>query len=89
MLARFQQTRDKEYQDGLTHAEHLELLGPVFDSDVANATLTIDISPNGNDTWRFDWELEGTWSDGAPFADGQADLALDQDSRHFEKLLSI
>jgi hypothetical protein len=89
VLARFRQARDKEFKDGFTHTEQLELFGPVFEPEMANAILTIDISPNGNDTWRFDWKLDGTWSDGLSFSDMQAGIDLDEDRRHFEGALRI
>src|SRR5262249_41049216 len=89
VLARFQQLGDREYRDGSTHTEQMELLGPVFAADMANAILSLDISPNGNDTWRFNWELMGTWSDGTPFSDGEAGLELNEHSRHFQKVLRI
>jgi hypothetical protein len=89
VLARFQQSRNKEYRDGFTHTEQLQLFGPVFETDMANASLSMNISPNGNDTWRFDWKLDGTWSDGTPFSEAQSGLELDEDRRHFEKALGI
>jgi hypothetical protein len=87
VLARFQQLRDKVYRDGFTHSEQLEIFGPVFDAEMENATLSLDIIPNGSDTWRFNWELSGTWSDGVSFSDSQAGVELNGDRRHFERIL--
>lgn len=89
VLARFHQARDKEYKEGFTHTEQLQLSGPVFERDVSNATLEIDISPNGSDTWHFDWQLDGTWNDGVAFSDRSMAVRLNETQRHFEKVLAI
>lgn len=89
LLAQYEQPRNKEYKERFTHTEQLQLLGPVFERELAGAVLTIDIAPNGNDTWRFNYSLDGTWSDGSQFLDRQFFISLDQDSRHFEKRLVL
>jgi hypothetical protein len=88
-LASYQQGRKKLYKDGYLHTEYLPLNGVVSEEEMKHATLVIDIQPNGNDTWRFDWRLDGTWSDGAAFSDQQSGLALDQDNRQYERPLRV
>ncbi len=89
VLARYEQMRNKEYRQLFTHTEQLQLLGPVLERDLAGTILTIDISPNGSDTWEFEYTLEGTWSDGSPFSDRQFFISLDENATHFEKALNL
>jgi hypothetical protein len=89
ICARYQQSRLKEYKEQFSHTEQLLILGPVFQSELSGAILTIDIVPNGRDTWRFNYSLDGTWSDGTQFSDQQFFISLNQDSRHFEKQLTL
>jgi len=88
-VARYEQGRNKVYRELLTHTEQLQVFGPVFASELSDAILTIDISPDGDDTWGFDYVLDGTWSDGTPFSDRQFFITLSEDSPHFEKRLSL
>ncbi len=88
-LGRFEQHRDKRYAKFHNHTEHLQLDGPIFETEMQGATLTVDISPNGSDAWEFDWQLDGTWSDGNSFSDQFLDISLDQDQTHYQKILSL
>jgi hypothetical protein len=89
LLAAYQQRRQKEYQNFYTHTEQLTINGPVFSTEMTGATLTIDIAPSGDDTWRFDWEVAGAWNDGSVFSDRGTGVELTQDRRHFEKILNL
>jgi hypothetical protein len=89
VLARFEQRRNKEYKPGFTHTERMEVLGPIFDSDMTGAMLSIDITPNGHDTWRCNWEFIATWSDGGIASAHGDGLDLDEDKRHFQKTLVL
>ena len=89
ILARYRQSRRKGYSIGLSQIEQLQIFGPVFEVDLRNARITIDIDPNGSDTWRFGWELHGTWSDTAPFVDRQEGVDLDEERTHFERALQV
>jgi hypothetical protein len=89
VLARYQQRRDKKYGRFFTHTEQLQTDSPVFETEMTSAVLTVDISPNGNDTWEFDWQLDGTWSDGQPFSDREIAISLDEDQTHYQKVLAV
>jgi hypothetical protein len=89
VLARYQQRRDKEYGRFFTHTEQLQIDSPVFDAEMTSAVLTVDINPRGDDAWEFDWQLDGTWSDGQPFSDREIDIGLDEDQTHYQKVLAI
>ena len=89
VLARYQQRRDKEYGRFLSHTEQLQIDSPVFEAEMTSAVFTVDINPNGSDTWDFDWQLDGTWSDGQPFSDREIDISLDEDQPHHQKVLAI
>jgi hypothetical protein len=89
VLGKYEQRRDKRYSVFHNHTEHLQLEGPVLEAEMISATLTIDISPNGNDTWNFAWQLDGTWSDGGPFSDHATGIALSDERAHLERTLSF
>jgi hypothetical protein len=89
IVARYRQARAKVYETGFLHTEQLQLAGPVSEHEVVGANLTIEISPNGSDTWMFDWELVGSWSDGVPFSVGQTGVALDENNRRLETVIKI
>jgi len=56
-------------------------------SDVQGQSFSICISPNGNDTWRFNYILAGTRDDGSSYVVSDSSLVLTQDRRCFSRTL--
>src|SRR5207248_2244921 len=59
----------------------LSVQSNVLKDSLPGGHLTISIQPNGNDTWRFGYQLDLTFSDGSVAHTSQAAVQLTQDSR--------
>ena len=53
---------DDEFPAHQYSAKQLTLRGTVTSNDTAGSTVTISISPEGDDNWYFDWRLRYKWS---------------------------
>jgi hypothetical protein len=53
-------------------------------ADLSTGRVSLFLSPNGRDTWRFDYELTMTFSDGTSFVVGQGGLEMYQWNRVVE-----
>lgn len=53
------------YNDHSTHHVALQVRGSSKRNEMNGSTLNVHISPNGNDKWEFDLDLELKWSDGS------------------------
>jgi hypothetical protein len=62
----------------------LSVTNPSTKESLQRGKVTIRIDPNGHDTWRFNFFLELTFSDGSRFSAGADGLALSQDRRQQE-----
>ena len=52
-------------------------------SDLTLPVVDIDIQPNGNDRWIFDYQVALTFDDGNTYSSKSQGLILDQDNRHY------
>ena len=67
----------------------LSVQSNVLKDSLPGGHLTISIQPNGNDTWRFGYQLDLTFSDGSVAHTSQAAVQLTQDSRTLTQPLAF
>ena len=70
------------FDDHSSHGPYsLQILNPSARTDLVRGHVTIQINPNGHDTWRFNYELDLIFSDGTHLSGSEADNQLTQDDR--------
>jgi len=67
----------------------LSVQSNVLKDSLPGGHLTISVQPNGNDTWRFGYQLDLTFSDGSVAHTSQAAVQLTQDSRTLTQPLAF
>ena len=79
-VAEWHQTQNERFPD---HSDTQKMLNPstVLLSALHGQKLEICLSPNGNDTWRFNMTLIGTRSDGPQYIFNVNSIELKEDSR--------
>ncbi|KAM7214554.1 hypothetical protein V8F06_010036 [Rhypophila decipiens] len=60
---------------------NLELFYPSTRSEVRAGTVTLRLDPKGHDTWRFNWQMTLTFSDGTRMRAQAGGCELSQDHR--------
>jgi hypothetical protein len=74
---------DVEFVDPSTHGFDLALQdSSVTVRDLGLPIVNIDITPNGNDRWIFDYTVSLGFDDGKTFSSTTTGVILDQDNRH-------
>jgi len=74
-----------EFKDPSVHSFNLQLSSKnIKMKDIKIPLVDIDIQPNGNDTWIFDYTVKLTFDDGNSFTSKSKGLILDQDNKHYE-----
>ncbi|KAK4206541.1 hypothetical protein QBC37DRAFT_380982 [Rhypophila decipiens] len=66
---------------------NLDVFYPSTRSEVRAGTVTLRLDPKGHDTWRFNWQMTMTFSDGTRMRAQAAGVELSQD--HREKTWSV
>jgi hypothetical protein len=79
-VAEWHQTQNEKYVDNSDHVKELTPSAVRLDA-LKSQLLEICISPNGNDTWRFNVTLTGTPSDGSRYVFSANSIELTQDNR--------
>jgi len=80
---------DMEFVDPSTHSFDLVLVSDnIHLSDLSLPIVDIDIQPNGNDRWIFDFQVALTFDDGNTYSSKSQGLILDQDNKHYEGVFS-
>ena len=70
------------FDDHSSHGPYsLQILNPSARTDLVRGHVTIQIDPNGHDTWRFNYELDLIFSDGTHLSGSEADNQLTQDDQ--------
>ena len=59
----------------------LQVLNLNTRTDLQRGHVTIQIDPNGHDTWRFNYQLDLIFSDGTHLGGSEADNQLTQDDQ--------
>ncbi|WP_295667275.1 hypothetical protein [uncultured Mucilaginibacter sp.] len=80
---------DMEFVDPSTHSFDLVLRSDnIKVSDLQLPIIDIDVQPNGNDRWIFDYVVQLTFSDGNTYSSKSQGVILDQDNKHYEGVFS-
>jgi hypothetical protein len=75
---------DVEFVDPSTHEFDLVLKSnSVTLGDIGLPIVSIDIQPNGNDRWIFDYTVMLMFEGGKTFSSGKSGIILDQDNKHY------
>ncbi len=73
---------NKTFEDtGSEHTEQLDVSQALAYSDVGSLKVRIQIYPNGNDTWIFDYKLGLEFSDGKTLEKAESGIRLNQNDR--------
>lgn len=73
-----------EFNDPSTHTFDLPLASDNIKlSDLTLPVVQIQIQPNGNDRWIFDYQVSLAFDDGNTYSSGAHGVILDQDNRTY------
>ncbi|HEY0994341.1 MAG TPA: RICIN domain-containing protein [Kofleriaceae bacterium] len=76
--ASWSQTSDNHYDDFSTHVWPLDR-SSIRMADLAGRYVSVCMKPNGDDTWKFDFDLLGSRSDGVPYTFHKENVFLSTD----------
>ncbi len=80
---------DMEFVDPSNHSFDLTLNSSTIKvSDLTAPFISIDVQPNGNDRWIFDYSIRLEFSDGNAYSSESQGVILDQDNRHHEGIFT-
>nr|WP_295871503.1 hypothetical protein [uncultured Chitinophaga sp.] len=73
-----------EFNDPSTHTFNLPLASEnIRQSELTLPIVEIQIQPNGNDRWIFDYQVALTFDDGNTYSSNAHGVMLDQDNRSY------
>lgn len=85
-VAEWHQEGKEKYPDNSDHAHTLRP-AQVNLADIQGKQLRICISPNGNDTWKFNYTLTGRRDNGGNYVVSDSSITLTQDRRCYARTL--
>jgi hypothetical protein len=73
-----------KFDNNSSHSVDLDIQGTYYDTDLSQSTVYLHISPNGRDTWIFDFDINITWTDGTKTSSNLLGLNLNQSHTDLE-----
>jgi hypothetical protein len=87
--ATYTQNGKNKYDDHSHHTERLTSNDVLFIRDLPSAKISIHIQPTRHDTWKFNYHLHGTTTDGRNYISGRDGITLNQDNRDLSDSLNV